>query len=109
MVLDAKYRKIVNDKDETELSPDMACQLYDYSKILEEKYRHKVPAVLIFPSSEDYNTGLGDKSLEFEFFDKTKLYVVTYDMELLKKGRAPEADRNFIEVLNKVIGSQGYG
>jgi len=94
IVMDAKYRKIVNDKNEIELSADMVRQLYIYSQILEEKYGHKVSAVLIFPTSNEYNKKLSDQEepLEFEFFDKTKLYVVAYNLETLKSRSDPGFD-----------------
>jgi len=107
IVLDAKYREF----KENMPSSDMARQLYVYVKILEHEsirksknqVRLKIPAVLIFPVSENYNRGLKEnKCLEFEFFDGAKLYVVGYDLEYLKNGRLSRHNIEFMECLAKI-------
>jgi len=111
LVLDAKYREF----KENMPSSDMARQLYVYSKILEHdskekrknKIEPKIPAVLIFPSSDTYNKELKNKKyLEFEFFDETKLYVVAYDVETLKS-RLDMDMKNIRYVITKILNHDG--
>ena len=116
IILDAKYTELIktNKKGETkiELKPDIARQLYVYSRIWGHRKVNgtevdsKPPSVIIVPASSTYNQGKGisDKPLEFEFFDRRKLFIVTYNMDYVKTGAIFRADENFRRSLNNIIG-----
>ncbi|WP_457743060.1 McrC family protein [Thermococcus sp.] len=113
VILDAKYTELVktnkNGKTKIELKPDIARQLYVYSriwgyrKVNGNEVDSKPPGVIIVPVSSTYNQGLLGKLLEFEFFDGRKLYIITYNMERLKTENVSDADEKFKESLDEII------
>ncbi len=113
VILDAKYTELVktnkNGETKIELKPDIARQLYVYSRIWGyhrvngHEVDSKPPSIIIVPASSTYNQGLSDKPLEFEFFDGRKLYIIAYDMEYLKKRNVSAADGDFRKSLEGII------
>ncbi|GAB6134899.1 McrC family protein [Thermococcus prieurii] len=113
VILDAKYTELVkiNKKGETkiELRPDIARQLYVYSRIWgyhrisRNEVDSKPPSVIVVPASLTYNQELSEKLLEFEFFDGRKLYIIAYNMEHLKTKNVSDMGEKFKEILDKVI------
>jgi len=77
--------------------------MYVYAKLLQRKSEDtKVPSILIFPRSGEYNSTLETRVGDAIFFDKEKLTLLTYNLERLKE-KGVEVDQEFKKIIRDII------
>ncbi len=104
LILDAKYKEIKKDeKGKIILPADLLRQAYTYAKYYSLKHNKNANIILIFPKSKNYNNFdnniIVGKGVFFD--DKTKLYVLTYDLEKLIISNG--IDKEFIKNIKSLI------